>query len=396
MTHLLLVGAWPELAAELVGLPARVTLLQLDGMPGGADLAPYSRWAYRFAVAPWADAEQILKVAEGIQLTDPVEVVAGYGEFALAAVASIADRLGIRQVPDSATGAPDKAGQRTLLAAGGCRAVRHRVCATPADAGQFAADQGYPIILKPVTGNGSLGVFAVTHPDELDRGYRWASSAGLGAVLAEELLSGPEYSVELRSVASRHEVIMVTEKLNSGPPHFVETGHLMPARLEPAARQAIGHEAVLALEAIGHVDGPTHVELILTPSGPAVVEINRRLGGDRLWELLHLSTGRNVLRQTLLDAIGVSPTDPPNVTGAACIRFLHGDESQFASGLPARPEVEPEAVAGLVRFRWEPTTYHRRLGYVLSVGRTADEALASTEAACAVIPDVPPSGMVTH
>ncbi|ADB33074.1 protein of unknown function DUF201 [Kribbella flavida DSM 17836] len=398
MTHLLLVGAWPELAAQLVGLPARVTLLQLDDMPGGSDLTPYARCAHRFAAAPWSDRERILEVAEGIQSVDPVDVVAGYGEFALAAVQAIARRLGIRSVPDPATGGgQDKAGQRVLLAQGGCRPVRNRICPDPAAARQFGTQYGYPIIVKPVAGNGSLGVFAVAGPEDVERGWRWAADAGLGRVLAEELLTGREYSVELRSVDAAHDVMMVTEKLNSGPPHFVETGHIMPARLAAAELRAVSTEAVRALRAIGHTDGPTHVELILTSDGPAVVEVNRRLGGDRLWELLQLSTGRNVLRQTLLDAVGEPDGDhPAGGTGAACIRFLHGDAAMFAAGLPEPPTAEMVVPPGVVRFRWEPTTYHRRLGYVLSRGATAEEAEAAAAVVCASFPQVAPAGTVAH
>lgn len=397
MTHLLLVGAWPELAAQLVGLPARVTLLQLDEMPGGSDLTPYARWAHRFTAAPWSDGERILDVADGVHRTDPVDVVAGYGEFALAAVRAIAGRLGTRSVPGpAAAGGLDKAEQRALLAQGGCRPVRNQICPDPAAARQFGARYGYPIILKPVAGNGSLGVFAVTAPEDVERGWRWAADAGLGFVLAEELLTGREYSVEVRSVDSVHEVTMVTEKLNSGPPHFVETGHVMPARLEPAELRAVSAEAVRALRAIGHTDGPTHVEVMLTPDGPAVVEVNRRLGGDRLWELLQLSTGRNVLRQTLLDAVGAPDDEQTGGTGAACIRFVHGDEAMFAAGLPERPPIEVDVPPEVVRFRWEPTTYHRRLGYVLSRGATAEEAEKAAAAACASFPHVPPAGTVTR
>ncbi|TCO40505.1 biotin carboxylase [Kribbella antiqua] len=390
MNHLLLVGAWPELASRLVGLPGRVTLLQLDGMPGGSDLTPYARWAADLIHAPWDQPAKVVKLAAELHARDPLDVVAGYGEFTLSAVTAIAQHCGIRSVPGPADQRPGKAAQRAMLAAGGCMPVRCLVCDGPDDVRRFAA--GRPVILKPDLGNGSLGVFAVTDACRIDEGWRWVRAAGLGAVLAEEMLAGPEFSVETRSVEGRHEVLMVTEKFTSGPPHFVEVGHVMPART--AAGPSLEDEAVRALIALGHADGPAHVELILTEAGPAVVEVNRRLGGDRIWELLQLSTGIDVLRLVLLDALGKPPVVDRSVDAAAAIRFVHGDAAMFADGPPVQP-TSVAAVPGLVRFRWEPTTYHRRLGHVLTHAADPSRAVHAAEQACASFPDRPPAGTVT-
>jgi biotin carboxylase len=390
MTHLLLVGAWPELAARLVGLPGRVTLLQLDGMPGGYNLTPYGRWANDLRAARWDQPAEVLEVAAALHQRDPLDVVAGYGEFALTAVAAISAYLGIRSVPGPADQRPGKSAQRALLAAGGCRPVRHRLCSDPDEVRTFA-EKG-PTVLKPDLGNGSLGVFAVDTAEQAEEGWRWVRSAGLGAVLAEERLSGPEFSVETRSVSGRHEALMVTEKFTSGPPHFVEVGHLVPARADV---DDLRSEAIRALTALGHLDGPAHVEVMLTEDGPKIVEVNRRLGGDRIWELLQLSTGVDVLRQVLLDALDPR-TDPIGrpAHAAAAIRFIHGDQALFADGVHAQPPDAVDALDGLIRWRWEPTTYHRRLGYVMTYAGDASEAMGVAEQVCKALPNHPPAGTV--
>ncbi|QNE17464.1 ATP-grasp domain-containing protein [Kribbella qitaiheensis] len=390
MTHLLLVGAWPELAARLVGLPGRVTLLQLEGMPGGSDLTAYGRWAADLVTARWDQPAEILDIAAGLNRRDPLDVVAGYGEFALPAVAAISAQLGIRSVPGPVDQRPGKSVQRTLFAAGGCRPVRHLLCSRPDEVRAFV--EAGPAVLKPDLGNGSLGVFAVDRTDQMEQGWRWVRGAGLGAVLAEERLSGPEFSVETRSVSGLHEALMVTEKFTSGPPHFVEIGHVMPARTDV---DELKDEAVRALSALGHTDGPAHVELIRTDDGPKIVEVNRRLGGDRIWELLQLSTGIDVLRQVLLDALDPKPAAVGgDATAAAAIRFVHGSEAMFANGLPARPAEPIEAVEGLIRWRWEPTTYHRRLGYVLTYGADPTDAVGIAEQVCKAFPGYSPAGTV--
>jgi hypothetical protein len=390
MTHLLLVGAWPELAARLVGLPGRVTLLQLDGMPGGYDLTPYGGWAAGLCSAGWDQPDEVLQVAVDVHARDRLDVVAGFGEFALPAVAAISARLGIRSIPGPADQRPGKAAQRALLAAGGCRPVRYRLCSRFADLVEFAT---VPVVVKPDLGNGSLGVYAADTADQLDAAWRWAKAADLGPVLAEERLSGPEFSVETRSVGGRHEALMVTEKFTSGPPHFVEVGHVMPAR---TAVEGLVQEAIRGLSALGHRDGPAHVELIVSGGRPTIVEVNRRLGGDRIWELLQLTTGIDVLRQVLLDTLDPAPEPVERkALGAAAIRYVHGDEAMFAHGLPQPPEEVPP-VDGLIRWHWEPTTYHRRLAYLLTYGPDPSTAVDIADRVAGSFPDCPPAGTVEH
>jgi biotin carboxylase len=372
VVHLLLAGAWPELANQLVGLPATVTLLELKGMPGGSELVREARWAHRHVVAQWNSRAAVITEAETVHAEDPVTVVAGFGEFTLPAVSWTARALRVPSVPGPADSlGSDKAAVRTVLNRGGCRPVRFQVCDTVADAAEFADRHGLPVVLKPAAGNGSLGVHAVENPDTLQTAWDHATASGLGAVLAEEMLVGPEYSVETRSVDGAHEVVAVTEKSTTGSPHFVETGHLVPARLNPTAGAAIGAEAIRALDAIHHQLGPCHVEVIVSRNGPAVVEINRRLGGDRIWELVQLATGRNLMRDSLLDATGIAHQPVGATGGAACIRFLTGTDVGFDPPVASAP--------GLVRLRWEPTTYHHRLGYVITRTEHPDDAVRSAD-----------------
>lgn len=50
------------------------------------------------------------------------------------------------------------------------------------------------------------------------------------------LEGGKEYSVESLSYHGRHQVIQITEKITSGPPHCVELGHMQPALLSESLK----------------------------------------------------------------------------------------------------------------------------------------------------------------
>jgi biotin carboxylase len=384
VTHVLLVGAWPKLIDQLVGLPARVSLLQLPGAATERASIPF-----RQVTVDYRDVDAAIDAAEQIHAVDPITVVVGLREFGLRATAAIARRLGTHCVPGPVESLDrDKAQVRAALEAGGCRAVRYAVCDSAAQLEGFRRAVGAPVVVKPRNGAGSVGVYAVTASEDVADGYRHAATAsGSSTVLAEELLEGPEFSVETFSVAGSHEIVAVTRKTTTGAPHFLETGHVTPAVLATDVKTGLAAQVSRALTAIGHRDGPSHVEVIYTAAGPAIVEINRRIGGDRIWELLMLALDRDLMTETLRTASGLSRPSYENAARTAAIRYL------IATGdakLPDPPSPDLLAdIPGLVRLELAnehagsrpATSPFERVGYVLAVARTEADAVHAVDAA---------------
>ncbi|MFD8492733.1 ATP-grasp domain-containing protein [Amycolatopsis sp. NPDC059657] len=376
--HLLMVGAWPELANRLVGLPARVSLLQ--PVPDGRE----ADWVYRYVHVDYTDVAAAADAAARIHAVDPVDVVVGVRHYALPALAAIATALGVRSVPGPVSSlAVDKAGVRELLAATATRPVRFQLCASESSVLDFARELGFQAVVKPPIGVAKAGVHVIDGPADVPAAWRHASAAARGPVLVEERLRGPEFSVEVRSVDGHHEVVAVTEKDCSGPPHFIELGHTVPARIDTSTLET---EAIRAVDAIGHRTGPSHVEFVLTGDGPAVTEINRRMGGDRIFELLVLATGRDPMRETLLDALGEPHEHREIPRRGAAIRFLAAPFTGPAPALPDDLVLPPE----IVRVHYSPqpgatigppTTNDERIGYVLAVADNAEKAAHAAEIA---------------
>ncbi|SDW74836.1 Biotin carboxylase [Amycolatopsis xylanica] len=374
--HLLMVGAWPELANRLVGLPARVSLLQPG--PDGRE----ADWVYRYVPVDYTDVAAAVEAATRIHAADPVDVVVGVRHYALPALAAIATALGVRSVPGPVGSLDvDKAGVRELLAATATRPVRFRLCASESAVMDFARELGFQAVVKPPIGVAKAGVHAIEGPEDVPGAWRHASAAANGPVLVEERLRGPEFSVEVRSVDGDHEVLAVTEKECSGPPHFLELGHTVPARIDTSALEI---EAIRAVEALGHRTGPSHVEFVFTDDGPAVTEINRRMGGDRIFELLVLATGRDPMRETLLDALGEPHEHREIPRRGAAIRFLTAPFPGVAPELPSDLVLPPE----IVRVHYAPgvevappTTNGDRIGYVIAVAENAEKAAHAAEIA---------------
>jgi L-amino acid ligase len=181
----------------------------------------------------------------------------------------------------------DKALMVEVLRDAGIRHARSaRVC-TAAQAQSFAAGHvGYPIVLKPLRGAGTLGVRTVHSASDVDSYF--ADMVGTAdmwgnvnrAFLAQEFLVGEEYMVDTISARGQHRAIEVwrADKRVVDGSRVYDLSALLPPD-EPVRRVLAGYVADV-LDAFGIGWGPTHAEVMLTPNGPVFIEIGARLHGS--------------------------------------------------------------------------------------------------------------------
>lgn len=212
--------------------------------------------------------------------------------------------------------------------------------------------------------------------------------------LVEEYLDGPEYSVEMFSTAGRAHFVGITAKVVGGAPFFVECGHHYPATLEPGPADRTVALVRAALEAVGVREGPTHAEVRWTPTGPAVVEINVRLAGGMIPELIRLTEGIDLVEQQLRAATGlpVHLTRMPTQTPSAGIRFLVASspgllrEITGADEARALPGIAQVYVRPMSDLRVAPPrSAYDRLGHVIALGKNQREVEARLDRAVGVV-----------
>lgn len=205
----------------------------------------------------------------------------------------------------------DKLAMRRLLAERGVSAVGFAHAAHWRDVEGLLDGFPPPVVVKPTDLAGSRGVFLLEDPRDLPRWGALLDSYGYeGPVLVEEYLRGREYSIESISADGVHHVVGVTAKSVSGPPFFVETGHLYPMPPSPQTQQ-IADLAVELLTLTGYRTGPAHTEVIWTADGPRLVESQARMGGDRIPRLVEIATGVDLHRELFRALAGSPPAFVP-------------------------------------------------------------------------------------
>jgi biotin carboxylase len=210
-----------------------------------------------------------------------------------------------------------------------------RAVSSVAQAVAAARGIGFPVVLKPVDGSGSVGVRACAGVDEVEShaAALFGDGEGDARVLVESLVTGDEFSVEMFS----GRVVGITRKHLGEPPSFVETGHDYPAEVSDEVARALADTCTRATELLGLGWGPLHWELRMAEDGRAVpIEVNPRLAGGFIPELVRHAHGIDLIRETLRLVVGQVPEVEPSRHRHASIRFL------FAPG-----EGRLEAVEGM-------------------------------------------------
>lgn len=188
----------------------------------------------------------------------------------------------------------------------------------------------YPVIVKPLDRSGSRGITKLESAEGLREAIENAKEQGFEKkALVEEFASGQEYSVEFISWKGKHHFLAVTEKFTTGAPHFIETGHVEPARLSDEMCEQVKRVVSHALDSLQITMGASHSEIKIDQDGNIrLIEIGGRMGGDYIGShLVEWSTGVDFLENVICVALGqdiniVSKHKPY----AAAVRFVFGKD----------------------------------------------------------------------
>ena len=248
---------------------------------------------------------------------------------------------------------------------------------------KIKSDITFPCIMKPTDNSGSRGVVLVNSLEELLENYEYTkASSRSGAVIIEEYMQGQEVSVEIIVLDGEPNVLAVTDKLTTGAPHFVEMGHSQPSRLPAEDVEKIKDLAMRAVKAVGIKCGPAHVEIMNTESGPKMVELGARMGGDCITtHLVPLSTGIDMVAATIKLCCGETPDISRKFNKGSAIRYFDVPCGTIASidGLK-----EAEKLNGVREITFVKNVGDEvcsigsstdRVGFVIAQGKKAEDAV---------------------
>jgi len=276
--------------------------------------------------ATYAAASETLRDA-------PADAVLAVSEPHVVPAALLAEDLGLPGPGlHAAVVSRNKLFQRRLLGRHGVSQPAFWLAHGTGDAARWAYGR-YPVLLKPLTESGSMGVRVVDARDEL---ADWCTQrAGTGPFLVEELVTGPEYSLECVVRQRRLVFASLTAKTTTDPPYCVEIEHLVPAPVDGDALALARRLGQQVLAAAGVDTGLVHLEFRLGAHGPAVIEFAVRGPGDHIMDLVREATGADLHDAAVALAAGEQVAFPCTTVAVAAVWF------------PAPPPGRVTAVDGL-------------------------------------------------
>ncbi len=176
------------------------------------------------------------------------------------------------------------------------------------EARQIAAELGYPVMLKAVSGGGGRGIRIAHNPHQLTEQFEQAraeakAAFGNGAVYLEKYIPEPRH-VEVQILADEHgNVVYLGERDCSIQYRHQKLIEESPAPgVSPSLRRRLGEAAVRAAQAIGYVNAGT-VEFLLDQRGRFYfIEMNTRIQVEH--PVTEMITGIDIVREQILIAAG--------------------------------------------------------------------------------------------
>lgn len=231
--------------------------------------------------------ESIYKVAGAKKI---VACFAG-GETGVDLADHLSETMKVRTNGTKVENRRDKKFQQEVIRKHGLRSIRQAGGVKFSEVEDFLKNETYPVVLKPNKAAGSEGVKLCNSFGEAKQHFgalmnsQLQAGVAFPAVLCQEFLRGKEYVIDHVSRDGEHKTTMMwvydKRPVNGSP--YVYFGTIPVDSDSPEAKILIPYVRGV-LDAMEISNGASHAEVMMTPDGPCLVEMNPRThGGDGNW-----------------------------------------------------------------------------------------------------------------
>lgn len=177
---------------------------------------------------------------------------------------------------------------------------------------------GFPVVVKPSSQSGSVGVSVAFSQEDVDRGLEFIRSIGDEPVI-QEFVHGPSVSIEVIGDGAGARAFVTTEVVLDSK-YDCKMVRCHPGILTPdqeAEFRRVGRDVAVAIGLSALMD----VEAILTPKGLRVLEIDARIPSQTP-AAIYIATGINLLEELVTTALG-NPAGREGSGGSGIYWHLH-------------------------------------------------------------------------
>ena len=274
-------------------------------------------------------------------------------------------------------------------------------------------------VAKPVGGNASYGTFVIDPKNNLDEYKKQYDDSiiylnkkaidedifGFAAdefplfdidypvdmitdYIIEEFLEGSEISLDSIVQDGKVFPLGIALQQRMPEPFFVQLGEMMPFTCEAKLMQEIVSLNERCIKAFNITDSAVHLEIMLTPDGPRVVELGCRIGGDNIHDAVLQTSGYHLVYESVLVGLGIKREYNYHPKKVALMKYL----LPYKNGTVSKVSFSEEALKKNFATEWSicvkpgdqvapPPENYDFLGYVQVVGENFDEANSNLDIA---------------
>lgn len=249
----------------------------------------------------------------------------------------------------------DKSEMKDVLRAAGLPCARHSLVENAEDAIAFARSVGFPVVVKPPAGAGSVATFRADDETSLREAVAASAPVAGQPALIEEFIVGDEYSLETISIAGR----AVWHSLTHYYPNPLEVVRnkwiqwciVCPREVDDARYDDIREAGSRALEVLGMETGLSHMEWFRRSDGSvAISEVAARPPGAQITTLNSRAHDIDFVR-AWAEVMIFGTFERPTRKYAVGVAFLRGQGNGRIRRVHGLEQIESELGSLVVDFK---------------------------------------------
>jgi len=241
----------------------------------------------------------------------------------------------------------DKPSMKQVLREAGVPTAASAAVGSAAEARAFAAQVGFPLILKPRSGAGAAGTMRADSAADLDHALGVFGGEGVESIAIEEFIEGHEGFYDTITVNGQvaldfasHYYPNVLEAMRTRwiSPEFISTNRIDTAP-EYAELREMGRRVITAL---GIGTSATHMEWFFGPKGLKFSEIGCRPPGVGAWDLYSAGNEMDIYHEWAMAIVNGETGSAPSRRYASGMVALRPDQDGQISGYTGVEELQRE------------------------------------------------------
>jgi carbamoylphosphate synthase large subunit len=238
----------------------------------------------------------------------------------------------------------DKPAMKDVLRAAGVRCAASTGATSGDEVRRFAAEVGYPLIVKPAAGAGASGTTRVNGPDELEEAIAHSGVEHGAAIAVEEYVEGHEAFYDTISVGGDVALDFVTHYypnvLEAMRTRWISPQFIATNRIAEPGYDEVKEMGRAAIAALGIGTSATHMEWFVGPKGVYFSEIGCRPPGVRCWDLYASGNDIDIYREWANAMVHGQVSRAPSRRFSAGIIALRPDRDGTISGYSGVDDIQ--------------------------------------------------------